>query len=80
MKKIDDIYLLHPFYGSRQMSTHLRREGYLASRHKIRRLMKVMGISAIYQKPNTSKKNIEGTINIYVKMWHKVIKLNFSFV
>lgn len=66
MKKIDDIYLSHPFYGSRQMSTHLIREGYLASRHKIRRLMKVMGISAIYQKPNTSKKNIAHKIYPYL--------------
>ena len=66
MKRIDNIYLSHPFYGSRQMSAHLRREGYLASRHKIRRLMKVMGISAIYQKPNTSKKNIAHKIYPYL--------------
>jgi putative transposase len=66
MKKIDEIYLLHPFYGSRQMSSHLRRGGYIASRHKIRRLMKAMGISAIYQKPNTSKKNIAYKIYPYL--------------
>lgn len=49
MKKIDEIYLKHPFYGSRQMSLHLKNNGSFASRHKIRRLMRIMGIRAIYQ-------------------------------
>ena len=50
MKNIDEIYLKHSFYGSRQMSSYLKREGDLASRRKVRRLMRVMKISAIYQK------------------------------
>ena len=66
MKKIDEIYLKYLFYGSRQMSLHLKREGESASRHKIRRLMKIMGISAIYQKPNTSKKNSQHKIYPYL--------------
>ena len=66
MKKIDDIYLSNPFYGSRQIDAHLSIEGYLASRHKIRRLMKMMDIYAIYQKPNTSKKNIIHKIYPYL--------------
>ncbi len=56
------LYLKHPFYGSRQMSEHLKRDGYFASRHKVKRLMKLMGICAVYQKPNTSKKNSEHKI------------------
>ena len=48
MKKIDEIYLKHQFYGSRQMSLHLKKEGKSASRHKIRRLIRIMGISTIY--------------------------------
>ena len=63
MKGIDEIYLKHPFYGSRQMSLHLKREGGSASRHKIRRLMRIIGISAIYQKPNTSKKNSQHNVS-----------------
>ena len=66
MKGIDEIYLKHPFYGSRQMSLHLKREGGSASRHKIRRLMRIIGISAIYQKPNTSKKNSQHKIYPYL--------------
>jgi putative transposase len=53
MKLMDRQFLETPFYGSRQMVRYLKRQGYCVSRK--RRLMKKMGISAIYQKPNTSK-------------------------
>ena len=54
MRRIDELYLQHPFYGSRQMSRHLRREGLLAGRRRVRRLMRTMGLEAIYCKPRTS--------------------------
>ena len=54
MRRIDELYMKHPFYGSRQMSRHLRREGWQAGRHRVRRLMRVMGLEAIYRKPRTS--------------------------
>jgi len=76
MKKIDEIYLKHAFYGSRQMSLHLKREGESVSRHKIRRLMKIMGISAIYQKPNTSKKNSQHKIYPYLLRDKLISKAN----
>jgi len=76
MKKIDEIYLKYPFYGSRQMSLHLKKEGKSASRHKIRRLMRVMGISAIYQKPNTSKKNSQHKIYPYLLRDKVISKAN----
>ena len=44
MKLIDAQYLETPYYGSRQMARHLRREGYNVGRHRVRRLMKLMGI------------------------------------
>ena len=55
MRLIDRQILETPFYGSRQMVRYLKRQGYCVSRKRIRRLMKKMCISAIYQKPNTSK-------------------------
>lgn len=55
MALIDQQILETPFYGSRQMVRYLRRQGYCVSRKRIRRLMQKMGISVIYQKPNTSK-------------------------
>jgi putative transposase len=46
------------------MSLHLKKEGSFASRHKIRRLMRIMGIRAIYQKPSTSKKNNQHNMGV----------------
>lgn len=54
MRLIDEQFLLTPYYGSRQMAHHLRRQGYNVGRHRVRRLMRLMGIEAIYQKPRTS--------------------------
>lgn len=66
MKIIDQIFLKYPFYGSRQMRRHLIRNGYQVSRHKVRRLMQLMSLAAIYQKPNTSKKHPEHKIYPYL--------------
>ncbi len=54
MDEIDRQFLKTPFYGSRQMARHLRRQGYAVGRTRIRRLMRLMGLQAIYQKPRTS--------------------------
>jgi len=54
MRLIDELFLKYPFYGSRQMARHLRREGIEAGRHRVRRLMRLMGLEAIYQAPRTS--------------------------
>lgn len=54
MRVIDEQFLITPYYGSRQMARHLRRMGYCVSRKRIRRLMRLMGIKAIYQAPRTS--------------------------
>jgi putative transposase len=55
MRRIDELHLAWPFYGSRRMAAVLRREGWEVNRKRAKRLMRVMGIEAIYQKPNTSK-------------------------
>jgi len=57
MSEIDRQFLETPFYGSRQMARHLRRRGYDVGRTRIRRLMRMMGLQAIYQKPRTSTPN-----------------------
>ncbi|WP_434086029.1 IS3 family transposase [Leisingera thetidis] len=55
MRRIDEQFLETPFFGVRQMTWHLRNEGHLVNEKRIRRLMRVMGLMSIYQKPNTSK-------------------------
>ena len=54
MRVIDEQFLAAPYYGSRQMAHHLRRSGFLVSRKRVRRLMRLMGLQAIYQAPKTS--------------------------
>ena len=54
MRRIDELFLKYPFYGSRQMARQLRREGVCVGRHRVRRLMRLMGLMAIYQAPRTS--------------------------
>ena len=55
MRVIDKQFLETPFYGVRQMTWHLRNEGHLVNEKRIRRLMRLMGLMPIYQKPNTSR-------------------------
>jgi putative transposase len=54
MRRMDDLHLAWPFYGSRRMAAVLRRDGWSANRKRVKRLMRLMGLEAIYQKPNTS--------------------------
>ncbi len=51
MRPIDAQFLETPWYGSRQMARHLRRLGYCVGRKRVRRLMRLMGLQAIYQAP-----------------------------
>ena len=55
MRRMDELHLAWPFYGSRRMAAVLRREGWAVNRKRAKRLMKVMAIEAIYQKLNTSQ-------------------------
>ena len=54
MRRIDEMFLRYPFFGSRQIVRQLRRDGIHAGRHRVRRLMRLMGLEAIYQAPKTS--------------------------
>ena len=51
------IYLAHPHYGSGKITATLRREGWAASRKRIQRLMREMGIQGIHPGPNLSRRN-----------------------
>ena len=54
MRWLDEQFLKTPFYGARRMVAVMRRDGFVVNRKRVKRLMRVMGIAAIYQKPNTS--------------------------
>jgi putative transposase len=66
MRSIDELYLTAPFYGSRRMVAVLRREGWTVNRKRVRRLMRLMGIEAIYRKPNTSRPHPDHKVYPYL--------------
>jgi len=66
MRKIDEQYLKTPFYGSRQMKRHLVNLGYDVGRRRVKRLMRKMGMEAIYRKPRTSRPNPEHKVYPYL--------------
>ena len=49
MRRIDELFLKYPFYGARRMALHLRREGVRIGRRRAARLMRLMGLQAIYR-------------------------------
>ena len=55
MALIDRQYLVRPYYGSRRMAAWLATQGHVVNRKRVRRLMRLAGLAAIYQRPNTSK-------------------------
>ena len=66
MRLIDEAFMDCPFYGSRQMACHLRRQGHEVGRKRVSRLMATMGLSPIYQKPKTTVPHPEHKIYPYL--------------
>lgn len=66
MKLIDEIYTRLPFYGSREITGELERQGHQINRKRVQRLMRKMGIEAIYPKPKTSERNLEHRVYPYL--------------
>jgi putative transposase len=56
MHQIDEIYMKHPYFGYRRMTTFLRDRDTTVNRKCVRRLMQLMGLEAINPKPNLSKR------------------------
>jgi putative transposase len=66
MRRIDALHLEHPFAGARMLRDLLRQEGYAVGRKHVARLMRVMGIEALYRKANTSRRHPEHRIYPYL--------------
>ena len=66
MRLIDREYTDHPFYGSRQMASVLRRKRHVVNRKRIQRLMRLMGLQAIYPKKRLSLKGPDSVIYPYL--------------
>ena len=57
MRRIDELHLAHPFAGARMLRDLLRQEGHHVGRKHIATLMRLMGIEALYRRPNTSRRH-----------------------
>jgi putative transposase len=66
MRRIDELHLQLPFYGSRKLTRELRKEGHDVGRQHVVTLMRRMGIEAIYRRPRTSIPAREATIRPYL--------------
>ncbi len=66
MRRIDEEFLRHPFYGSRKMRDYLNREGFPVNRKRVQRLMRLMGLESVAPKPNTSKRRKEHNVYPYL--------------
>jgi len=76
MRLIDEEYTKAPFYGSRKITAVRRRKGYEVNRKKVQRLMRLMGIEAIYPGPNTSKPHPEHKIYPYLLRDRIITRVN----
>jgi len=77
MDEIDRIFTKTPFYGSRRITVSLRKLGYAVNRKRIQRLMRVMGLEAIYPKGNLSKRNQAHKIYPYLLNDVQISRPNF---
>ncbi len=76
MKALDQQYLATPFYGSRRMRVWLQRQGCRASRKRVQRLMRTMGLAAIYRRPRTSQPAPGHKIHPYLLRGMEITKPN----
>ncbi|NDG27473.1 MAG: IS3 family transposase [Proteobacteria bacterium] len=66
MKRLDELYTAHPFLGARKLTYLLTQEGYGVNHKRVSRLMREMGLEAIYPKPKTSITAPENKIYPYL--------------
>ena len=76
MALMDRQYLKTPFYGSRKMQAWLQGQGHPVGRKKIRRMMRLMGLEAIYRRPNISKPIPEHRVYPYLLKGVKIYRVN----
>lgn len=86
MRRMDELHTAHSFYGSRQLCNVLRREGQLVNRKRVQRLMRLMGLEAVYCKPNLSIPDLSHRIFPYllrgvaIERVHQVWSIDITYI
>ncbi len=76
MRLLDEQYLRTPFFGSRRMKVHLERLGHSVNRKRVQRLMRIMGLEAIYPRPRTSVPHPGHRIYPYLLRGMQIVRPN----
>lgn len=76
MKRIDEMHLKRPFYGSRKLTHALRNEGHEVNRKRVQRLMQRMRITAVVPGPNTSRSTPEHPKYPYLLRHLRITRVN----
>ena len=76
MQAMDRQYLDTPFYGSRRMKVWLERQGMVVSRKRVQRLMRIMGLRAIYRDPRTGRSAPEHRVYPYLLRNAQITRTN----
>ena len=76
MRILDEVFTKHPYYGARRLSDELSERGHPACRAHVSRLMRVMGIEAVYPKPRLSLPDKENRVFPYLLRDVKVERPN----
>ena len=76
MREIDEQYTKTPYFGSRKMTAWLNRQAHHINRKRVQRLMRIMGIAAIYPRPKTSRSHPENRIYPYLLRDLRIMRSN----
>ena len=76
MRRMDEVHLVHPFFGSRMMTQTLKGEGHLINRKRVQRLMRLMGLESVAPKPKTSMPAPEHAVFPYLLRKLKINRVN----
>ncbi|WP_426751377.1 IS3 family transposase [Myxococcus sp. Y35] len=76
MRRIDELYLARPFYGSRRMTVVLQHEGHEVNRKRVQRLMRLMGLEGMAPGPHTSRPHPEHPVYPYLLRGLAIVKPN----
>ena len=76
MRQIDELYIEHPSSGSRSICRQLKRQGTIVNRKRVQRLMRLMGIEAVYPKPKTSRPHPKHKVYPYLLRGLRIDRAN----
>lgn len=76
MRILDEQYTSTPFYGVLRMTAYLRRRGFKINEKRVRRLLRTMGLEAVYSKPKLSVANEENKIYPYLLKDVEIVNCN----